>query len=173
MTSPPDWLPNIVSVSGRWGQVVARLYRIFDHDFRQTGCAFETRPVWWDQTIREGPYEEGFWHLITKFDPQQNERLLDPRRAERLPWCKPTIVNSDEPTIKVWRYQEGGKRNRTYLWLEGWDYVVVLEERTLKGGKEIAFLITAFHVEGESTRRRLRKKYENRVDRPQNAITAP
>lgn len=166
MTPRPEWLPDIVSVDGRWEQVVVMLYRIFDHDFRLTGCAFGGHPVWWDLTKRGSPYEEGFWHLITKFDPRQGDRLLDPRRAERLPWCKPTIANSDQPEVRIWQYEEAGRKNRTYLWLEGWDYVVVLEERTLRGGRQIAFLITAFHVDGESTRRRLRKKYESRVDRP-------
>ena len=166
MSPRPSWLPAIVSVDGRWGQVLEMPYRIFDHDFRQTGCAFEGLPVWWDQALRDSPYEEGFWHLITKFDPELQERLLDPRRAERLPWCKPTIANSHQPEIKVWRYEEAGRKSRIYAWIEDWDYVVVLEERTLRGGRQIAFLITAYHVDGESTRRKLRRKHDNRLDRP-------
>jgi len=50
-----------------------------------------------------------------------------------------------------------------YLWLENWDYVIVLEKRQLRGGRNIAFLITAFYVEGERTRRNLRRKYESRI----------
>jgi len=86
MTKKPDWLPEIVSVDGEWDQVLARLYNIFDTDFKQTKRFFEGRPVWWDRRILAGNhYEEGFWHLITKTDQSTNERLLDPRRAERLP----------------------------------------------------------------------------------------
>ena len=160
----PDWLPAIVSASGEWEQVLARLYSIFDRDFRQTGCRFENRPVWCDRRKLGGSsYEEGFWHLITKINHKRNERLLDPRRAERLPWCKPTIVNSNAPEVRVWSYKEAKGKTRTYLWLVNWDYVVVLEKRQLKGSRNIAFLITAFYVGGESTRRSLRRKYENRV----------
>jgi hypothetical protein len=160
----PDWLPAIVSVSGEWEQVLVRLYSIFNRDFRQKGCRFGDRPVWWDRRKLEGsPYEEGFWHLITKTDRRLKERLLDPRRAERLPWCKPTIVNSNAPEVRVWSYKEAKGEIRTYLWLENWDYVIVLEERQLGGGRNVAFLITAFHVGGESTRGSLRRKHESRI----------
>lgn len=163
MTAAPNWLPDIVSVSGEWEKVLARLYRIFDHDFRQTGCSFEGILVWWDQRKLDSPYEEGFWHLITKFDHSRQERLLDPRRSERLPWCKPTITNCDDPEVKVWDYEEARHKIRTYVWLENWDYVVILEKRELRGGRTIAFLITAFHIGGNSTRRKLRRKYEDRI----------
>jgi hypothetical protein len=164
MTTVPDWLPDIVSVSGEWEKVLSRLYRIFDRDFRQTGCSFEGIPVWWDQRkLDDSPYEEGFWHLITKFDHDRRERLLDPRRAERLPWCRPTITNCGDPEVKVWDYEEARRKMRTYVWLENWDYVVVLEKRKLRGGRASAFLITAFHVGGNSTRRTLQRKYENRM----------
>ncbi|MGH7598766.1 MAG: hypothetical protein ACREOI_20625 [bacterium] len=142
---------------------LAMLYSIFDTDFKQTKRFFEGRPVWWDRRILAGDrYEEGFWHLITKTDQSTNERLLDPRRAERLPWCGPTISNSADQAIKVWDFQESGGRLRTYVWLEERDYVIILEKRQQRLG-EIAFLITAFHVDGDSRRRNLKAKYEKRV----------
>jgi len=154
----------MVSVSGEWDTMVAKLYSIFDHDFRQTGCSFQRAPVWWDQRKLDGsPYEEGFWHLITKLDYAQKERLFDPPRAKRLPWCKPTIVNSGAPEVKVWNYVEAKGRIRTYLWLENWDYVIILEKRRLSGGRRAAFLTTAFCVGGKSTRRNLQKKYAKRI----------
>ena len=159
----PDWLPDIVSIEGEWEKVLAKLYKIFDHDFRQTGCCFKDRPVWWDRRkLDESPYEEGFWHLITQLDHNQKERLFEPRRAERLPWCKPTIMNCSDLEVKVWDYKEARGKIRTYLWLENWDYVIVLEKRQLSGGRNIAFLITAFYVEGKSTRKSLQRKYEKR-----------
>lgn len=119
-------------------------------------------PVWWNQRKLEGErYEEGFWHLITKTDQQSNERLLDPRRAERLPWCKPTLTNSSDPQVKVWDYREANNKIRTYVWLENWDYVIVVEKRQHNRGI-IAFLITAYHLDYNSTRRNLKAKYEKR-----------
>lgn len=155
----PEWLPEIVNVNGEWEEVLRRLYQIFDQDFRKSGCVFEKRQIFWDKRVLEGRYEEGFWHLITKADEQTGERLLEPRRAERLPWCKPTLTNSKDSAVKVWDYPEG--KVRTYVWLEDWDYVIVLEKRKHRIG-EIVFLITAFFVDGESSRRNLRRKYKAR-----------
>ena len=158
----PDWLPDIVSVNGVWEIVVRRLYQIFETDFIRAGCHFEGLPVWWDRRKQGGDtYEEGFWHLITRTDSCTKDRLIDPRRAERLPWCKPVIENSHDVRIRLWDYRESNNKIRTYIWLERWDYVVVLEKRSRNRGP-IAFLVTAYHVDGESTRRRLRRKYENR-----------
>jgi len=163
MSKPPDWLPPLVSVGGEWQQVLARLYAIFDTDFKQTLRSFQGQPVWWDRRILAGEsYEEGFWHLITKIDPARSERLLDPRRAERLPWCAPTICNAGDQIVKVWDFKEANGRIRTYLWLEALDYVIILEKRRQRSGI-VAFLITAFYVEGESKRRNLRAKHEERI----------
>ena len=160
MTEKPDWLPEMVSVNGSWDEIVKRLYRVFHVDFIQRGCTYEGRSVSWDNRILpDDPYqyEEGFWHLITKMDRNTEERLLDNRRAERLPWCSPTIENSGEVAVVVWDYVEGTGRLRTYLWLKDCDYVIVLEKRR-KG----AFLVTAFHVSGDSTRRNLQRKFDER-----------
>jgi hypothetical protein len=60
------------------------------------------------------------------------------------------------------------------LWLEAWDYVVVLEKRVLRIEEvvvlekrlprigEVAFLVSAYHVDGDSVRRSLRTKYAKR-----------
>jgi hypothetical protein len=160
----PPWLPGTISVGGDWDAVRKALYEIFRHDFAQGECEFQGRPVWWNRSREEDdPHEEGFWHLITSLDQGQNERLFEPRRAERLPWCKPTIVNSFRAEVTVWDYQEASGRIRTYLWLKDWDYVVVLEKTKLCGGRDIAFLITAFYVSGNQTRRTLQRKFEARV----------
>lgn len=158
----PTWLPEMLDVNGDWDAVLARLYAVFDRDFRKTSCLFETRQVFWDKHVVEGKYEEGFWHLITKTDQASGDRLLEPRRAERLPWCKPTLANCRDVAVKMWDYKEGKGRPRTYVWLERCDYVIVLEKRSHKSG-EIAFLVTAYFVEGENTRKRLHAKYAARI----------
>jgi hypothetical protein len=163
MTPKPDWLPEMISIDGEWEQVLAKLYGIFVQDFKQTKRFFEGWPIWWDRRVLPSDrYEEGFWHLITKTDQENNERLLDPSRAERLPWCGPTISNSQDQAVKVWNFREASGRLRTYVWLEAWDYVIILEKRQQRIG-EVAFLITAFYVDGDSRRRNLRAKYEKRV----------
>lgn len=158
----PSWLPEIVPVDGEWGQVVATLYNIFSRDFKQAKRNFQGKPVWWDRKILPGEqYEEGFWHLITKQDQNANGRLFDPRRAERLPWCGPTISNSNDNEVKIWNYEESSGRLRMYVWLHRLDYVVILEKKQQRIG-EVAFLITAFYVDGDSKKRNLQRKYEKR-----------
>lgn len=71
------------------------------------------------------------------------------------------LQHSDDPAITRWRYREPKGQIRQYLWLEALDYVVVLEERNMLRWP-VLFLITAYHVDGESSRRQLRKKYERR-----------
>ena len=162
MPNMPHWLPAIVSVNGVWTEVLARLYGVFEADFKRIRLLFDGRPVWWDRRILPGEaYEEGFWHLITKADLNTSARLLDPRRAERLPWCGPVIANSADGAVTVWDFEEANGHVRTYLWLQEWDYVVVMEKRQQRVS-EVAFLITAFHVDGESSRRNLGRKYQSR-----------
>lgn len=159
----PHWLPAMVSVDGEWKQVISMLYGIFERDIKQTKRFLKGKPVWWERRILEGEqYEEGFWHLISKDDQRTKDRLFDPRRAERLPWCGPVISNSDDSAVKVWDFMEANRRLRTYVWLENWDYVLILEKRQQRVG-EIALLITAFYIDGDSKKRDLRKKFENKV----------
>jgi len=163
MSELPPWLPAIISVNGEWEDVLCRLYHVFASDFKRSGCMFQERPVWWDRRVLPGErYEEGFWHLITRDDSRTKQRLFDPRRAERLPWCAPTLRNSQDIRVRVWDYEEGGGSIRTYVWLQNWDYVIVLEKKRARVG-EVAFLVTAYHVDGESQKRSLRRKYEKRV----------
>ena len=161
MIVKPDWLPDMMSVDGEWEQILSHLYDIFDRDFRRGNPCLNEIPVWWDRRIEQGDiYEEGFWHLISKIDERTGERLFDPRRAERLPWCSPILSHANDIAVKLWDYKEG-KRIRTYVWLENFDYVIILEKRKHRIGR-VAFLITAFYVERPSRRRDLEKKYMKR-----------
>jgi hypothetical protein len=158
-----EWLPETITVDGEWQGILFRLYRIFECDFKDTRRVFQALPVRWDTSILPGErYEEGFWHLITRDNHKTRERLFEPKRAERLPWCGPTITNSHHEAVKVWDYNEGKKRVRTYIWLDTRDYAIILERRQTRK-RRIAFLITAFHVDGPSRRRSLLRKYENRL----------
>lgn len=70
--------------------------------------------------------------------------------------------DDQDPGVKVWDYEEGSGKIRTYLWLESLDYVVILEKQRKGKKREAAFLVTTFHLDGESTRRSMRRKYERR-----------
>lgn len=163
MPDYPKWLPFIVSVDGLWEDILKRLYAIFEQDFKKTKRMLWKMEVWWDRTIRkEVGYEEGFLHLIEREELSTGERLFDPRRAERLPWCGPTISNVDDVAVKAWYWLSAKRRMRVYLWLENFDYVIVLEKKQLRI-RDVAFLVTAFYVDGPSKRRDLQRKYDERL----------
>lgn len=157
----PDWLPAKVDTNGEWAEVLERLYRVFQVDFIGPGCYFLNSPVWWDQRKLDGEHEEGFWHLITRENYAVGERLFEPERAECLPWCRPCLVNAPDPSLKIWDYREGRRKIRTYVWLESNDYLIILEKRPSRQGERF-FLITAYSVDGNDTRGKLRKKFEKR-----------
>jgi len=137
-----------------------KLYGVFENDFIRKPRYFDKLKVIWDNRKLDGRYDEGFWHLITKDDQVTRERLPDFPRASRLSWCGPCISNYQDVIVRVWDFVEGNGKIRTYLWLENWDYVVVLEK---KPKTKEAFLVTAYYVEGDSTRRRLKKKLNDKL----------
>lgn len=160
--SRPSWLPPPASISGPREEAVSSLYRIFSENFKHTGCSLRSLPVRWDGRILPGElYEEVFWHLISRKNKRTGERSFDARRAERLPWCKPLVSHADDDAVTSWR-DRVRSRVRTFIWLREYDYVVVLEEASRRTGT-FAFLITAYYVEGEATRRRLRKSHSRRL----------
>lgn len=75
------------------------------------------------------------------------------RRCERIPWPRPVIEHSGVAAIKIWSNERRGEK-RICLWLEDAEYLVILAER-----KGYILLWTAFMVEQEHTKRKLRKEY--------------
>lgn len=151
----PDFLPEILSLDGDWNELLEKLYSIFKRDFIDDRAYLESRYIEFDRRKIEDDKEEGFWHLITK---GKEERLLDPRRAERLPWARKIVENHDHTSIKYWDYYEGLSTVRTYIWLFEFDYVLVLEKV-----KDYAILITGYYVEYSHQKRKLEKKYNKRI----------
>jgi hypothetical protein len=169
MSFGPDWLPDTFCVDGEFRTILGQLYSLFYRDFVETKPRLESMDVFFDRTIKPGEvYEDGFWHLVEREHILGQPRSFDPRRAERLPWCKAAITNClDEVFVKFWKNEERGQVV-CYVWLEQHDYVIILTERVLKATttkpeKKIAFLKTAYFVDGESKKRSLRRKYSERL----------
>lgn len=163
MSSKPSWLPDVVRVDGEWEQIVTMLYGIFTTDIKNGGLTFHSHEIWWDRKVEPGDeYEAAFWHLISRKDLESGDRLLDPRRAERLPWFAPTIKNKHTSDVSVFNFTEGDRTIRTYVWLKDYDYVIILQKKQI-GSYHVYLIITAFHVDGNSQRRRLQRKLERQV----------
>lgn len=164
MTSPGrDWLPPLLDIPDDPNDAFAVLHAIFTRDFVEGRPSFRGCPVVWDDGRDPGDaYERGFIHIVSK-----DGVPLDRPRASKLCWCCAMILNAACPTITLWDYREASRKIRTYLWLEDCDYVVVLERKARWNGQSrtptgVYQLITAYHVEGDSTRRSLRQKYSKR-----------
>lgn len=161
MDNNPDFLPPILELSGSWEDILSLLYSVFNRDFKAHQTRHQGIPVYYDRRILPDGYgkEEGFWHVVSRLDYTTGDRLIDYRRAERLPWARPLMESPQRPEIKVFDYEQGPKDKgvRTYIWLENYeyDYVLILQRR-----KGIFLWITAFCAYRRRERGSLRRKYE-------------
>lgn len=79
-----------------------------------------------------------FWHLISEGSKNDEERIPDLRRCERLPWISHMIKNSHNKEIKCWENNRN-KNTNTILWLPPESYMVILSKR-----KDHYLLLTAY-----------------------------
>jgi len=165
MCQMPGWLPDKLDFSdfGSWESFLDHLYKLFRKDFlskpypRYKGQKVESDCRILDKTNKE----EGFWHLLDREEEDQGERLPDLRRAEKLPWARAMLNNPGVQEMKVWNNREiirGRESIKVYLWLEQYDYVLILLKLpyTYK-------VMTGYHIERKHYRRKLQKKYERRI----------
>ena len=69
------------------------------------------------------------------------------------------IENCSRSEVKEWNYEEGNGAIHTYIWLKDHDYVVIL--KNYKDGQ--LRLKTAYYIDFPHKRRKLEKKYNNRI----------
>lgn len=154
-----EWLPPLIKMSPWDEQVLESLYAVFVRDLVRDPPFYRGGRVWCFPDQERGR-ECLFWHITEREDPPHSgNRLPDFRRCERLCWIRALIEHADDPAVKAWDYQEGSGDVHTYLWLETFDYVVVMK-RYPDGRRR---LITAYRIDYESKRHNLRKKYAHRL----------
>ncbi|MCK4624137.1 MAG: hypothetical protein KAV00_02415 [Phycisphaerae bacterium] len=90
---------------------------------------------------------------------QQAQRYPDLRRSERLTWVRPLIENPDKIEVLAWDYEEGDGKIRTYVWLEDFDFVVIMKK--YPDGRRR--LITSFFVDNDYKRRDFERKHMDRI----------
>lgn len=155
MTEQIAWLPALAlfeEYGGDWNRYLDALYAFFKRDF------IDSRPAYNGVTLalKRHPViqnkEATFWHIISEGDSEA-ERVPDMRRCERIRWPRPVIEHSGDTAIKIWTNERRGER-RICLWLEEAEYLVILAER-----KGYILLWTAYAVEQEHSKKKLRKEY--------------
>lgn len=161
MNPQPDFLPPMINLDGSYEEIVERLYEVFRKDFMKNRARHLGRDVTFNGVIDEFSQGkvEGFWHVITRDDATKTNQLIDYPRAERLPWAKPLMENPHRDEIKFFFYDESDSRKgiRHYIWLEGYNYVVILQRK-----KSYYVWVTAFYVD-DWKQKHLQRKVENRI----------
>jgi hypothetical protein len=151
----------MLSLDGTYVEIIERLYEVFRRDFIENRARHLGRDVAYNGVIDETSQGkvEGFWHVVTQDDSAKKDRLIDYRRAERLPWSRPLMENPYHDEIKFFFYDEGDSRRGTrhYIWLEKYNYVVILQRK-----KSHYVWVTAFYVEGWK-QRDLQKRFKKRT----------
>lgn len=153
----PRWLPVMLNLNPWTTTTFDMLYEIFKADFIVSKPYFEGQIVWHFPEKEDGK-EAVFWHMTSRED-EQGARFPDLRRSERLPWARATIDNASEPEILCWDYLEGNGDIHTYIWLNDFDYIVIMKK--YRDGSHR--LITAYYIEYPHTKRKLIKKYTKRT----------
>lgn len=152
-------LPELIELSefsGNFHAYLEAVYEIFKNDF------IHNRPVF--RGIKLGlkkyPEFEGkeatFWHMTSEGSEEQN-RLPDMRRLERIKWPAFLINNSEHPYLKVWENTRGGKTNILILH-EKESYVIVLRK-----GNGYLLPWTAYLIEYPSRLRKFLKEYDEYI----------
>lgn len=154
-TDPFAWLPALVlfnAFGGNWQLYEDALYEHFRQDFIESEPAFPGR-TW---AVKRHPESKGkactFWHIVSE-GSDEDERLPDLRRCERIRWPRPMIDAHAQPSVRIWRNTRR-RSNRVLIALHDFSYVVVLEDR-----RKYIMLWTAYHVEHAWQRQQMQKEY--------------
>ena len=164
------WLPTIFSCEDytKWNEYLDKLYQLFRSDFIESQPIFEGKKVNFRRAPMDGKYEHAFIHLTHKDEfhnsDNLNDRLPDPKRAERIGWNRKIIENylckeECEGCDKILYFEEyRGKNIRIYLLFKDVNFLVILERREL-----YVLLITGYYVEYENSMKKYLKKYEQYI----------
>lgn len=156
MPEPSEWLPDLVTLAdcdGNWSSYLETIYEYFCADFVRSKPAYPDKRFALKRYPVSQEKEATFWHLISE-GRDEEERIPDMRRCERIRWPRPMIEAVESERVYVWRNVRG-RNERTLIAVDDFSYVVVLDER-----EDYVLLWTAFYVEREHRRKKLAKEYE-------------
>ncbi len=161
MTTAYTWLPPLVlfeDSGGNWDRYLEVLYEHFRADFVLSQPRFQGVSL----RLKRHPLEKGkeatFWHLISE-GKVEADRTIDPRRCERIRWPRPIIEGVPRECLLVWEQERRGE-TRIAIALSDFSYVVILAVREPSGGGKYLLPWTAFCVERDHKRQKLKKEWD-------------
>lgn len=151
-----EWLPPLIELAefgGDWDAYVEAVYDAFCEDWVDSVPTFRGTEL----KLKRHPYlhdkEATFWH-VTSDGSEEDSRLPDLRRCERISWIRALIENGDSERVLTWRNRRGQESSFLFA-LPDFSFVVVVRDR---GG--YLLLWTAYPVEYASQRRKLESEYK-------------
>lgn len=122
-------LPELIELSqfgGNFAQYLEAVYEIFTNEFIRRRPIFRGVRL----ALKKFPVTDGkeatFWHMTSEGSDEQN-RVPDLRRLERIKWPSFIINNSEHPYLRVWENTRGTKTN-VLIMHENEYYVVILRK---------------------------------------------
>ena len=150
--------PPLLSLTGDQARDLLLVERLWSETMR-AGPRINGWPIRFDGT--PGPFgiPNACWHMASK-DVRGGGREYNVMRARRVAWACWMFANPNVDCITTWLAIER-RRRRLYLWMQEYDYVLVLEERAEAG---CYYVVTAYAVEGKSSVRKLQTSLCNRIE---------
>ena len=144
-----DKLPKIITLEeygGNYQAYIDAIYDVFFRDFIQHKATFGTNKL----NLRFKPLQQNrayaFYHM-THVGEDEDNRLPDLRRCERMPWARPTIEQAEEMGLKFWE-QDRRNGRRICIWLEAENNEVMfyLNNLELHNNDELVEFPYGFHT---------------------------
>lgn len=159
MVDNPGWLPPLILLNDySANEYLEVVYKVFEKDFEYSKPKFGNYVV----KLKRHPLYDNksatFWHMISEGEVE-SERMPDIRRCERIGWIRPIMEKFDPDQSSndiAWWIEKKKGEERFHLALMDFSYLVVVAIR-----KDFVLPWTAFLVEYEHQRRKLKKRYEN------------
>lgn len=150
-------LPDIYEFDGNWTSYVEELYDTYINNVVNARLTFNGLPI----RTRFHPMTDnkgfGFWHIISDGKIEE-ERNIDLRRCERLPWVPYWIKEAKTPPalISWWKNQRKTKKGteaHIVIFNEETCYVVILAEH-----KAYYLLKTAYTAKRHRTKKLIEER---------------
>lgn len=155
-----DKLPEIITLEefgGDYHAFIDAVYDVFFRDFIRHKALFGSNEL----NLRFKPLQQNrayaFYHMTHTGEDEDN-RIPDLRRCERMPWARPTIEQCEALGLKFWEQNRRGE-SRICIWLEAEEdehYFVVLAVR-----KTYVMLLTAFYATYDNYVTKREKEYQD------------
>ena len=107
-------------------------YDVFKADFLDSRPIFRNTEMGLKKLPIRNEREATFYHMTTEGNNEEH-RVYDCDRTERLPWAKPLIEHEKSEQVRVWSEKKKGK-TRIHLWLHKRDYLLVIQQMRKDGG---------------------------------------